>query len=418
MILPAADGTLNRWLGWSLLIAGLLFSATVDPWLMSTPRFDSERLGVRHAGGVVLAMGFLQLAMSHLLATRSYDIKRSHLAGLLTSLGASLYACGYAVGLLWPVAHTLVLAGSLFNFGGFVSLLLVRPDHRYARQIRMVLSVACFGMALDFFTGTLQVFPASLVPDYLGTDDGIRLRMLRLARVAAIALSALTLLYYGIVERAVRTDGDGGDNGGAATGLDLSTAHRGGLTLAAGAIGMPAILTLCGMTSLSLKYLLPLPATAVIVGVFLGLWYAVRAGTRLERWGWLLVAGSLSTGMLMGLYAFDGPLPSPHFLGGYSDHARRLSRLSHSYGVVLGMLSIFLARELQTPEVGSGASPWAQSIFVIGTIATLSGLTIRMFISLPPWLLGIGPGLTAAGIVIALVSIGRGQPRRISGLSM
>lgn len=267
------DGQLNRVVGWTMLVIGLALAAALDPWFFaaqSASEFNgSIRPTVRHAQGVVLGMALLQLAMAHLLATSAFDREVRQTTALLTTLGATIYTAGYALGLMWPVCHGLVLFGSLTNFSGFAYLLWVQPRGEYAPQIRMILPVACFGMLLDFLAGLFQVFPEEFILDYLGGADGVRLRMMRLARVAAIALSVLTLLYYGVARRA---------------GMDRSITRCGGLVLACGAIGMPAILAAACFTSLSLKYLLPLPATAVLIGVFLGLMFGLRHAKPLEWW--------------------------------------------------------------------------------------------------------------------------------------
>ena len=226
-----STGGLNRLLGWTTLLIGLGLSAALDPWLFdASPVVDDQnslRPAVRHVQGVVIAMAFLQLAMAHLLATPAFNRSVRQVAAVLTSFGAASYIAGYMLGLWWPKCHWLVLVGSLVNLSGFAYLLQVGATGVYARQIGMILPVACFGMLLDFVAGLLPVLPESFVLEHLGADDGVRLRMLRLARVAAIALPVLTLLYYGVA----------GDPE-----LDRTKARLGGKSLATGAVGMPLIL--------------------------------------------------------------------------------------------------------------------------------------------------------------------------------
>ncbi|MDV6034235.1 MAG: hypothetical protein F9B45_29900 [Phycisphaera sp. RhM] len=388
-----AAGNLNRLLGWTTLLIGLTLSAALDPWLLdATTGPDSDGgvpLAVRHAHGVVIAMAFLQLAMSHLLATPAFDRRARTTAALLTAVGAGSYIAGYALGLWWPACHWLVLAGSLVNFSGFAFLLWVGPSGLYAKQIRMILPVACFGMLLDFIAGLLPVLPAAWVLEQLGSEDGVRLRMLRLARVAAIALSVLTLLYYGVARRA---------------GPYHAKARRGGVSLAIGAVGMPLILALACFITMHLKYLLALPATAVVIGVYSGLILAMKHGGTLERWGWFLIAASTSAGMLIGLYAFEGPFPTPEFMGDYNALPRRLTRLAHSYCIVLGMMSILLSRE----GAGKSEMKWppkiASSAFIVGCALTLAMLLLQTVTSMPPLALSLGPLLVLVGAIACLAS--------------
>ncbi len=393
-----ADGYLNRVVGWSMLLLGLALAAGLDPWFFSPESAaayaDSLRPAVRHAQGVVLGMALLQLAMAHLLRTPSFTAAVRRMAACLTTVGALVYAAGYALGLKWPALHGLVLAGSLLNLSGFAYLLWVQPTGSYAAKIRLILPVACFGMLLDFTAGLLLVFPEPMILDHLGADDGVRLRMLRLARVAAIALSVLVLLYLGLVRSSAARS---------------RTVEWAGFALVGGAIGMPAILAAACFTSLYLKYLLAIPATLVVTGVYVGLWQAWRHAPLLERWGWLLVAVSVSVGMLMGLYAFAGPLPTPEFLGPYNDLARRLSRIAHSYCIVLGILAVFLSRETVHVEVKPRIAHVAGGVFALGSAVTIGMLLLRMAIYIPAGAFALGPAIAvaAAGTCLLTVVYGR-----------
>ncbi len=298
------------------------------------------------------------------------------------------------MGLFWPGFHWLVLVGSLINVSGFAYLLSVGASGEYAQQIRTILPVVCFGMCLDFVAGILQVLPDPMLGDFLGAADGVRLRMMRLARVAAIALSVLTLLYYGLVRP---------------SGARSEMARWGGICMAGGAVGMPAILALASFSWLSVKYLLPLPATAVSIGVFFGLYYALQRRSPLEWFGWGLIAASISVGMLMGLYAFEGPFRTPEFLGQYNEAARRLSRVSHSYSIMMGIVSIFLAREMRESPSSRVARKVGIGLFMAGCITTVAAMLWQMASEASPWILAVGPTLTLFGAVVCLLDVRAGH---------
>lgn len=180
----------------------------------------------------------------------------------------------------------------------------------------------------------LMVLAAWLNPDlrpsFLVGEDNLRWRLLRLACVASLALPTLTLFH----ER-------------------LSASREPGIgrtAFAIGALAMPTILVLAGLSSLSWKYLLPLPAVAVWLGSLLALADARRRGNWLERGGWWLVIGSISAGLLMGLYAFDGPLPAPALLREYDDLPRRVMRDTHALTIVVGMLALAFAARAPRPR--------------------------------------------------------------------
>jgi hypothetical protein len=68
--------------------------------------------------------------------------------------------------------------------------------------------------------------------------------------------------------------------------------------------------------------------------------------------GWASLAVGVATGLVMGLWSFDGPLPVPAWLGEYGDSPRRLARLGHIAFIGLGILNILLARELTQSALG------------------------------------------------------------------
>ena len=58
-----------------------------------------------------------------------------------------------------------------------------------------------------------------------------------------------------------------------------------------------------------------------------------------------LALGAL-TGLILGLWSFDGPLAVPAWLGDYNETSRRLARLGHIALFGLGFTNLLLAREL------------------------------------------------------------------------
>ena len=61
---------------------------------------------------------------------------------------------------------------------------------------------------------------------------------------------------------------------------------------------------------------------------------------------WVSIVTGAGTGLLMGLWSFDGPVPVPDWIGSYDTIARRLIRLGHIAFFGLGILNLLLAREL------------------------------------------------------------------------
>jgi hypothetical protein len=199
----------------------------------------------------------------------------------------------------------------------------------HERLNRVILLVLCFGILLEAVMGLFEFKPQIFLPSYLGPEDGLRMRMLRLARVAAIALPVLTVLFAGLSSRAD----------------PHSRAVRwGGIGMLCGTIGMPALLAAAGFTRIELRALLPVPADAILFGTLCGLWLSREHAQPLEMWGWFLIALSMGAGLFMGLYAFDAPLVPPNLVGAYNDYGRRLIRLVHVGCILLGFSTIFFSR--------------------------------------------------------------------------
>lgn len=384
-----AAGGWNDRIGRDLLLAGFLWAAWLDPWSLSEPDPaalpGSARMAARQAQAVVVGMAFLQLIVAGALRLGHGGPRGRRAVAWLTGLGALLYAAGYALVAVWPPGVYVIPAGALLNFVGFAVLL--GQVGGSAGVWRVVLPVVCLGMLLDAVMGLFVADLGWFLPAYLGPEDGVRLRMLRLARAAAVALPAVALLYEGL---AARVD------------PDRPLAHRGRALLWVGVATMSATLAVAAFTSVRVKFLLPLPALTTFAGTCAGVLLAYHHARPLEVWGWLLVACSMGTGLLIGLYAFDGPLPAPAVFEGYNDFARRLTRLGHAYCIVLGLLSIFLAREPDTPPPDPRFRRAGVALLVAGSVLTLFVLSLVAASVLSTSWLAAGPGLVTAALVLCL----------------
>jgi hypothetical protein len=84
--------------------------------------------------------------------------------------------------------------------------------------------------------------------------------------------------------------------------------------------------------------------------------------------GWASLAVGIATGLVMGLWSFDGPVPVPGWLGEYNDVSRRLARLGHIAFIGLGILNILLARELAASRLGPRARRVASATMNFGNV--------------------------------------------------
>jgi hypothetical protein len=372
-------GVWNERLGWLFLVAGLAWAVGLDPWSLSERDPEalpgSARMMARHAQGVVLAMGFLQFAAAQLLREAALAERQRRSVGPILALGTLIYVAGYVSLVLTHTYAWAIPIGASLNLASFAVLGWAACRRSVAAEVRVVVAIFLLGMAIDVLSGLYAVDSERFLPEYVGSEAGVRQRMLRLARVAATALSLLTLLFRGL--------------------CPASPLHRWGrLGMMVGTLGMPSVLTAACFVWLDLKYLLPIPSLAMTGAVLVALLCACRSATLLEQWGWLIIAVSMSIGLLIGLYAFDGPLPTPDFVGSYNEFVRRLMRLGHAYTIALGLLAILLARQ--------GIGRWAASLFVAGCCVTLVDIGLLFFVELPVAILAPGPALVVLAMLVGL----------------
>ena len=115
------------------------------------------------------------------------------------------------------------------------------------------------------------------------------------------------------------------------------------------------------------------------------------------------------TGLAMGLWSFDGPMPVPAWLGDYGSTARRLIRLGHIACFGVGILNLLLIGEEERRAVAGLAFRWASRLMNVGNI----GLPLGLFAAaaFPPvkYLLA----LPAMAVTVSLVLVTRETLRSV-----
>jgi hypothetical protein len=292
----------------------------------------SRIISSRHGYIMMIGMALLQLAVAQVVRSRLMAPATPSLSLSLIAGGGFLYGLGNASILPWEIPLWLVISGALTTLVGLAVLLTNESEGLGQYDTRIALWIFCFGLALEAVKAVLD-FKLELFLFDLGSEDGLRLRMLRLARISAFALPALACLYHHLAFNA-------------APGSRAKL--WGQLGILGGAIGIPLVLTVASFASLKLRVLVAIPAHAMVAGALAGVWLSRGQGRGMETLGWLLVALGMGSGLLMGLYAFDTLLPPPTWIGGYNDPARSFLRLAHISSIICGLITLFVARELTT----------------------------------------------------------------------
>lgn len=123
-----------------------------------------------------------------------------------------------------------------------------------------------------------------------------------------------------------------------------------------------------------------------------------------RRVGWASLAVGVTTGLVMGLWSFDGPVAVPEWLGAYDATSRRLVRLGHIAFLGLGILDILLGRELPRLDLGDAAKRVASRAMIFGNVF----LPITLFAAgMSPPLKYVMP-LPATAVFVALVLAAKG----------
>ena len=104
--------------------------------------------------------------------------------------------------------------------------------------------------------------------------------------------------------------------------------------------------------------------------------------------GWLSLTVGAGTGLILGLWSFDGPLDVHAWIGEYGDTSRRLVRLGHIAFFGLGILNILLARELPrladtARRIASPAMNFGNVVLPITLLAAVAYHPFKYFLPIP-----------------------------------
>lgn len=97
-----------------------------------------------------------------------------------------------------------------------------------------------------------------------------------------------------------------------------------------------------------------------------------RAGAARDRAAavaWCSILAGAASGLVMGLWSFGGPMPTPEWIGEYDALPRRFLRLTHVALFALGMLHLMLLRQLARTPAGPGLDRAALAAMAFGNLA-------------------------------------------------
>jgi hypothetical protein len=83
---------------------------------------------------------------------------------------------------------------------------------------------------------------------------------------------------------------------------------------------------------------------------------------------WISFVMGVVTGLTLGLWSFDGPFPTPEWLGDYDSLSRRMTRLGHIAYFGLGFLTLLLAWELPKLTLDARQKTIAAKMMIFGNM--------------------------------------------------
>jgi hypothetical protein len=126
--------------------------------------------------------------------------------------------------------------------------------------------------------------------------------------------------------------------------------------------------------------------------------------------GWISLVVGIATGLVMGLWSFDGPMTTPAWLGEYGDTARRLARLGHIAFIGLGVINILIAHELPQSALNARGRRLASRHMNFGNIV----LPITLFVAAAWRPAKYAMAIPATAVFVALCLTAWGTIRRSS----
>ncbi len=83
---------------------------------------------------------------------------------------------------------------------------------------------------------------------------------------------------------------------------------------------------------------------------------------------WCSILGGALSGMVMGLWSFNGPFPTPEWIGDYDALPRRFLRLAHVAMFALGLLHMLVARQITSAPVSPKIDRLGLDAMVVGNV--------------------------------------------------
>ena len=127
----------------------------------------------------------------------------------------------------------------------------------------------------------------------------------------------------------------------------------------------------------------------------------IRIGKKNISFGWVWILVGLLVGAFMGMFAFNGPLPSP--VGDYTSLPRRMLRLSHIAFIALAIINILYGYEIDKVSLKEKTKKVGSLFMILGAILMPIFLIIAVFFEPAKYLTIIPAVLLILAIFIIVI---------------
>ncbi|MDH3440418.1 MAG: hypothetical protein OEM63_06685 [Gammaproteobacteria bacterium] len=236
-----------------------------------------------------------------------------------------------------PMQTALRVSFLLISVGAFLHL-----SREASKHWKIAVSTAVFVLACGVVC-ELTCLPAgnqwaiNLGGNPVGTDS-LEQRLFRLGTMAIFAIPMLVLL----AACEPKSELPGNRRRGRRT-VTAFLVRWEAVLFAIGVAALPTFLLAGAFINKEFTWLSPIGADAIAAACVAATIRARFRGDLLAFGGWLLVCTGIAIGLLMGIYSFGGPVPTPDIIGDYNALPRTLLREVHVMLLIAGIVGIAMA---------------------------------------------------------------------------
>ncbi len=136
----------------------------------------------------------------------------------------------------------------------------------------------------------------------------------------------------------------------------------------------------------------------------------MEVGKRNISFGWIWILAGLIVGAIMGMWSFNGPMPSP--VGDYASLQRRMLRLSHIAFMALAIINILYGYEIDRIQLKNRLKSIGSICMICGAVLMPIFLIAAVFFEPMKYLTMISATLVI--IAIAIMAVGQIKGRSLS----